>query len=86
VQEDDVTSPVVQYVSDTDEPVFVSVPRLRGKRKVMQILLTEVAMLHGSAARVYGLALSKQGIIGPGLATKLKSIRDGLAAIKEDLT
>jgi len=81
---EDVTSPVVQYVSSTDKDsdVFVSLPKTRSKTKVSIVLLAELRMLSGLANRVYGIALSKQNIVGADLVSRLRMIRDTLAEIK----
>jgi hypothetical protein len=52
---------------------------------VNNLLLAEVEMLHGLAARVYGIGLAKQGIIGHEVVAKLGSVRDQLAAVKSGL-
>lgn len=83
----EITMPVVRYVaSPDDEQVFVSLARVRSVSKTSAILLTEVAQLHGGASRVYGIALSKQGIVGAGVVAELLAIREQLAAIKEQLS
>ena len=83
VQVDDVTTPVVQYVSSNDEEsVFVSLPKIRSKGKMSAVLLAELRMLHGSASRVYGIALAKQAIVGEDVSAQLGVIRDQLAELK----
>lgn len=79
---------VVNYVPgpDSDEAVFVSVPKLRGKAKVLSMLSSEVAMLHGLSSRVYGLALSKTAIVGADTVQQLQAVKDQLAALKADLS
>ncbi len=83
---EDITTPVVRYVeSPGDEPLFVSLPKIRSTSKVSGILSTELAMLHGNAARVYGIALSKSGIVGADVVGRLEVIRDQLAEMKESV-
>ena len=83
---DEVTVPVVSYVSSGDEEaLFVSVPKLRGKNQVAEMLVAELAMLLGNVSRVKGLALAKSNIVGVGLATKLGSIQSQVEVMKSDL-
>lgn len=88
VQVEEVGERVVNYVSngDSDDPVFVSVPKLRGKGKVVAMMLAEISMLHGIVSRVYGLALSKEGILGSGVSVRLKAIKTELRGMKDDLS
>ena len=83
---DDVTEPVVRYVSSGDEDAdFVSFPKIRGKNQTRGILVTELAMLLGNASRVRGLALAKANIVGADIASRLESICRQVSALKEDL-
>ena len=83
---EDVTTPVVSYVPSPErDDTFVSVVKLRSQSRVSIVLASEVAMLHGEASRVYGLALAKQGIVGDGVVSQLGSIRDQLGGLKDDL-
>jgi hypothetical protein len=88
VMVEDVGERVVEYVSNDeyDEPVFFSVPKLRGRAAVRSMMFTEIAMLHGVVSRVYGLALSKQGTLGGGVVKQLNVIKSELKGMKEDLT
>jgi len=86
LEDETVTADVAQYVpSPEQDALFVSLPKVRSKSKVSAILLAEVSMLHGMAARVYGVALSKQGIVGNGVVSQLRVIRDELDAMKTDM-
>jgi hypothetical protein len=81
-------TPVPKYVpspDDDDVPVFVSLPKVRSNAKTSAILATEIAMLHGNAARVYGIALAKQGIVGSKIVSRLREIRDQLAEIDAEM-
>ena len=50
---DDVTTSVVRYVESTDnDPVFVSLPKIRGVAKTSAVMQRELQMLHGNACRV----------------------------------
>ena len=84
---EDVTSPVVQYIAHpaADIDMFVSVPKLRGKAQVTAMMLTEVNMLLGLASRIHGVALAKQGILGPAVAGQLASIVDLTKILKEEM-
>mgnify|MGYP006899666155 CR=1 FL=1 len=80
---EDVTTPVVQYVPCSDDSsVFLSLPRIRSSSKTSAILTAELRMLHGLASRVYGIALSKQNIVGSAVVAELGSIRDQLGVLK----
>ena len=69
---DDVTERVVQYLpSGDEESLFISVPRLRAKGQTKAAMLAELRMLLGLVARIRGIALAKQGIIGPNVAVQL---------------
>ena len=48
-------------------------------------MLAEVSMLLGNASRAYGIALSKTNIVGADVVAALMSIRDQVAALKEQL-
>lgn len=81
---EEVTTPVVNYVpSVSDESVFVSLPKVRSASKTSAVLLSELKMLHGLASRVYGIALSKQNIVGEGVVAELGAIRDQIGVLKE---
>ena len=83
---DEATERVVQYVpNDGDEHQFRSLPKVRSKSVVGSLIASEVAMLHGLAARVYGIALAKQGIIGEDKVDVLRMVRDELAKLKVEL-
>lgn len=85
VQVDDATESVVMFVpNDGDDHLFRSLPKIRSKVQAGHILATEVAMLHGLASRVYGIAAAKQGLVGDDAVAKLKMIRDTLAALKAE--
>ena len=72
------------YVPSGDEDaVFVSLPKIRSKAQASAVVLAEVAMLLGNASRAYGIALAKTGIVGEDVVAQLKSIRDQIAALKE---
>jgi hypothetical protein len=75
VQHEDITMPVVQYIpSQDDDRTFTSLPRIRSKAKTNEIMLAELDMLLGLVARIHGIAFAKQGIIGPGVASKLSAV------------
>ena len=77
---------VVNYVpSPEDDKTFKSWPKTRSKQHVSDRLVAEVANLHGVAARVYGIALSKAGIVGDEMVARLGSVRDQIAEIKSEL-
>jgi hypothetical protein len=81
-------TPVPKYVPSQDGddvPVFVSLPKVRSNAKTSAILTAEIAMLHGNAARVYGIALAKQGIVGSKIVSRLREIRDQLAEIDAEM-
>ena len=83
---DDATERVVQYVSnDGDEHQFRSLPKVRSKVVAGDLMISEVAMLHGLAARVYGIALAKQNLIGVDKVATLRTVRDTLAELKAEL-
>lgn len=80
---EDITTPVVSYVSCGDDTgLFLSLPKIRSSLKVSLVLATEVKMLHGMASRVYGIALSKQSIVGADVVAQLESIQTQLATMK----
>lgn len=86
VMVEDVGQRVVAYVASGDEDaVFVSVPKIRGKNQVREMLLAEAAMLVGNASRMYGLFVAKQNIIGAGMVSQVAAIRDQAAALKAEL-
>jgi hypothetical protein len=86
VMVEEVGQKVVCYVPSGDEDsMFVSLPKVRNRAFVDSLLLAEVGMLHGLAARVYGIGLAKQGMVGHEVVAKLGSIRDQLAAVKSEL-
>lgn len=81
---EEVTSSVVRYVSSTDdEPVFVSLPKMRGVAKTSAVMQRELQMLHGNACRVYGIAVSKAGIVGSDVVRKLKQVKESLESMLE---
>lgn len=84
---DDVTQPIVRYVeSPEDDKVFSSLPKIRSTSKVSSVMLRELSMLHGNAARVCGIATSKAGIVGDAVVIELRSIRDQVAFLKDSLS
>ena len=87
VQVEEATQSVCEYVpsSDKEERQFVSLPRMRKKADTVAMLRKEVAMLHGVAARVYGIASTKEKIVGSGVVAKIKAIRNQAAAVKGEL-
>ena len=85
---DDVTESVVQYVPNDDggeEHQFRSLPKVRSKVVAGDLITTEVAMLHGLASRVYGIALAKENLIGSDRVATLRMVRDTLAELKTEL-
>jgi hypothetical protein len=82
---EDVTVPVVSYVASPTEDTFISVPKIRSKAQVADVMVAEVAQLHGVASRVYGIAQSKRGIVGGDVVSQLGAIVDSIAAVKDDL-
>jgi len=86
VMEGEISFGVVAYVSSPDQDgKFDSLPKIRAAPKVSVVLEAEVNMLFGQACRVHGIALSKVNVIGPKVVAKLRSIRDTLEQIKEEL-
>jgi len=84
---EELTEPVVRYVptDDDDDGTFLSLPKVRSVTRVSNMLAAEVAMLHGMAARVYGIALAKSGMIdGKHIAT-LRNVRETLRGLNEEL-
>jgi len=81
---EDVTEPVVRYVPDADEDVFASLPKMRSATKVSNVLAAEIQMLHGVASRVYGIAISKQGMVDNSVLVALRMVRDTVAGLVED--
>lgn len=81
---DDISERVVHYVaSDQDEGRdFASLPKLKRVSTVSAIMASEIAMLHGLASRVYGIALAKQAMVGDDMVTQLRDVRDLLARLK----
>lgn len=85
VQVEDATESVVMFVpNEGDEHLFRSLPKVRSKVQASSILASELAMLHGLSARVYGIALAKQGLVGADKVAKLRMIRDTLAELKAE--
>lgn len=83
---EDVTTPVVQYVaSPDDDATFISVPKIRSKGKASSVVLAEIRMLHGNAARAYGIALAKSRIVGTDIVAQLGAIRDQLASMLAEM-
>lgn len=83
----EITESVVRYVAspNPEEPVFVSLSKVRSVTKVSAVMAAEINMLHGLAARVYGIALAKQGMVGDGIVAKLGVIRDTLLELKTEM-
>jgi len=84
---EELTEPVVRYVptDDDDDGTFLSLPKIRSVTRVSNMLAAEVAMLHGMAARVYGIALAKSGMIDGKHITTLRNVRDTLRGLNEEL-
>lgn len=83
---DDATESVVQYVpNDGEEHQFRSLPKVRSKVVAGSLIASEVAMLHGLSARVYGIALAKKDLIGGDHVATLRGVRDTLAELKAGL-
>ena len=83
---DEVSTPVVSYVSSPDgDRTFESLSRMRGASKVSTAFFAELSMLHGSSARVYGIALAKRNIVGVEVVEQLRLIRDQLGEMKSVL-
>jgi len=77
---------VVAYVPSPDgDATFRSWPKTRSPTIVSNSLTAEIAQLYGNAARVYGMALSKEGIVGAEIVIQLAAIRDQLADMKESM-
>ena len=84
IKVEDIGNAVCMYVPSGDEDaVFVSLPKIRSKAQASAVVLAEVAMLLCNASRAYGIALAKTGIVGEDVVAQLKSIRDQIAALKE---
>ena len=82
----ELTASTVRYVeSPTEGGMFASIPKLRGVQNTSAVMAAELAMLHGVASRVYGIALAKQGIIGAEVVAELQSIRDQIGALKDSV-
>lgn len=80
---EDITTPVVRYVPcSDDDATFISLPKIRSSSTVSAVLSAEMRMLHGLASRVYGIALSKQAIVGPAFVAELGSIKNQLHVLK----
>jgi hypothetical protein len=83
---EDVTESVVHYVpSVDDDPLFVSLPKLKGKKKTKAAMLTELNMLLGLVSRIRGIALAKQNIIGGNVASEMSVISDMVKALKAEM-
>ena len=83
---EDVTSPVVQYVaSNTEEAVFVSLPKMRGKAAVRETMQGELDMLLGNVGRVRGIATSKQNILGRKVLSTLNTVYALVEGLRDDL-
>lgn len=84
---EEVGNKVCAYVPSGDEDAsFVSLPKIRSKSQASAVVLAEVAMLLGNASRAYGIALAKTNIVGSDIVDQLRSIRDQIAALKEQLS
>lgn len=83
----EITYPVCQFVSSPkqDARTFISLPTIRSKADTKAVLLTEVNMLLGNAARAYGIALAKRSIVGMDVVNQIGAVRDQIAAIKTGL-
>lgn len=85
IKVEEVTERVVRYVQSPDnQPVFKSLPRVRSTTQVSDVMATEIKRLHGNAARVYGIALSKSAIVGTDTVLALERIRDAVADVAVD--
>lgn len=84
---EEVTEKVVMYVptEHEDEHGYSNLTKIRRASTVSSVMLSEVAMLHGVSARVYGIALAKQGMVGDDVVDRLRGVRDSLAALKAEL-
>lgn len=83
---EDVTTAVVQYVPcGDDDAVFLSLPKIRSSSTTSAVLSAELRMFHGLASRVYGIALSKQNIVGSAVVSELGAIRDMIGALKDSM-
>jgi hypothetical protein len=85
---DDVTELVVRYTAQDfhdERRQFRSLPKIRSKAVVGSLIASEVAMLHGLASRVYGIALAKENLISADRVATLRMVRDTLAALKAEL-
>lgn len=84
---EDVTVSVVRYIPspDADDPVFLSLPKIRGKAKTVAALLAEINMLLGLASRIRGIALAKSGIVSGEVAAQLGVICDQIEGLKSEL-
>lgn len=83
---EEVGNRVCMYVpSGDDDAVFVSLPKIRSKSQASAVVLAEVAMLLGNASRAYGIALAKTNIVGDDVVAQLLSIRNQVAALKDQI-
>lgn len=83
---EDVTSPVVQYVaSNSEESVFLSLPKMKGKAAVRETMQVELDSLLGNVARVRGIANSKQNILGRKVISTLNTIYSLVEGLRDDL-
>jgi len=82
---EDATERVVRYVPSPDpKRPFNSLPEMKSENQAVATLAAEVAMLHGLASRVYGIALAKEGMVGASRVLRLREIRDRLAVLNEE--
>ncbi len=84
--DEEVTEPVCQFVASPDEPLFLSLPKIRNKETGSAVVSAEVASLLGAASRAYGIAMAKQAIVGAATVATLKSIRDQVAELKAEIS
>lgn len=82
---EDVGTPVVEYVANPERDMleFLNLRKMRRASTVSDVMAAEIKMLHGLAARVYGIAISKSGIVGDETIAKLRMIKDTLAGMVE---
>ena len=87
LEDTEITTPVCQYIPSPDsEPSFVSLPKIRKQADMRNALWAELAQLHGIASRVYGIAVAKERLVGSGVVSQIRTLRDLAAAIKQELS
>jgi hypothetical protein len=82
---DDVTHPVVAYVSEPTGDAFYSLRRERSVSRVSSTLVDELTSLLGYTARVHGIAMAKRGIVGDRVVDAIGDVRGRIRGILDGL-